>query len=131
MTDQPDASMLSGCPEPHDEVLTEVLTQAALDHLDVEPKARELERVLRMLFGEHPRGRQGWVTIERSADGATVLGIADIELDRVLAVSRRIDDLVDLGRIDPAGVPGRSAHPGTFGPDGRPLPLHARRGGMR
>lgn len=131
MTHHPHASSLSGCPDPRDAVLTEALSRTALDHLDVEPKARELERMLRMLFGEHPRGTRSWVTIERSDDGSTVLGIADIDPDRVLSMTRRIDDVVNMGHGGSNGATDRSVRSGNVGPDGRPLPLHARRGGMR
>ena len=131
LTTIPDPSSPPGPVDPRAAGVTAALERAALDHLDIEPKARELERRLTVLFGEHPSGTRGWVSVERGADGVVSLAIADVALDRVLPITRRIDGIIDGEGDAPARSTTRASGPATFGVDGRPLPLHARRWGMR
>lgn len=131
MTHRPDTASDPGEPGLPDIGVSEALDRTASEHLDVEPKARELERRLATLFGEHPSGRTGWVSVERDADGVVTLAIADVTLDRVLSLTRRIDAFIEGEADAVGGAADRAPCRSVFGTDGRPAPLHARRWGMR
>lgn len=84
--------------------LAESLVATIDDVLDVEPRARELERRLAGILGPRrgPAG-EGWVRVTRHADGTVTFSIADVRPEDVFMLTRRMDALLESADRPVAG----------------------------
>lgn len=100
--------------------------------LDIEPKARELERRLGEILGPCRGAVDGrWVHVVRRDDGTSILEVSPIDVRDVMAVTRRIDEFVDGGRGTDAQPRRWSRHEVGFAETAPRSALHARRGSRR
>jgi hypothetical protein len=118
MSTQP--SPFDETPAQHAELFSELSSMASHienDILDLEPKARELNRHLVALFGPCRTSETGcWVSIHRTQNGEVCFAVEPISSDKVLSVVARLSEIESILEDSEPSFPASKFYQSDLGP---------------
>jgi hypothetical protein len=102
---------------PSDEALLHTYAEVEQCVLDLEPKVREMNRVLVPLFGKCPTSADGsWAYLAKNDNDEFVIGFESLPVDCVMALVARLAEMVVILDGNDSGVRVRDSYQPDLGP---------------
>lgn len=102
---------------PSDEALLNTYAEVEQCVLDLEPKVREMNRVLVPLLGKCPTSEDGgWAYLAKNDNDEFVIGLETLPVDNVLALVARLSEMMVILDDNDSGVRIRDSYQPDLGP---------------
>lgn len=100
-----------------DEAMLNTYAEVEKCVLDLEPKVREMNRVLVPLFGKCPTSEDGsWAYLAKNDNDEFIIGLESLPVDNVLALVARLAEMVVILDNSDSGVRVRDSYQPDLGP---------------
>lgn len=102
---------------PTDEALLTTYAEVEQCVLDLEPKVREMNRVLVPLLGKCPSSADGsWAYLAKDDNDQFVIGLETLSVDKALSLVARLAEILVLVEDNESGVRVRDSYQPDLGP---------------